>query len=489
MSDPRISLGADIADSAGDHILAALDAIRPVIRIGPGLSPAGAAAAAALVVIVARVFPHTAIDGDAALGVNPWNAATVADALARSAAAIPPPTTQPTTDIVISIGSDAAADLYVGGDDWTAIVSTAPVGATAKTSALGLHAAACFAAAEVSKRALQPLGMISVTIQDQIIWNLIDHRLHQAPDPGPARRRPARAAFFGCGSVGSSGAAVLACGEHRTGHAWPVDPDTIDPTRNPFRYPALTGTEHGPKPVWVADMLNRAGWTTATHIGDVATWVASQPAPGIYGLALSSVDTVGGRRDVADLLAETTVSVGVAGLALHVQVEHPADDNACPYCEFVDVRTALEESQVRAELTGLTEHRVIELTAPDATLSEADIAASVGAGRVQAGRAEGLVGRRLEDLIRRVYAQATVPLPNVGATASVTAPHVSWFGGVLLAAEVDKHALGIPLLQRRADFDLAGVPLGATTVRPRDPTGRCVCAQAARREWAQRLYA
>lgn len=488
MTDPRISLGADIADSAGDHILAALDAIRPVVRIGPGLSPPAAAAAAALVVIVARVFPHTTLDGDAALGVNPWNATTVADALARSAAAIPQPTAQATTDIVIAIGSDAVADLYVGGDDWTAIVSTTRVTANAKTGGLGLHAAACFAAAEISKRALQPLGMISVVVQDQIIWNLIDHRLHEAPDPGEGRRRPARAAFFGCGSVGSSGAGVLACSDHRIGHAWPVDPDTIDPTRNPFRYPALTGTEQGPKPLWLADMLNRAGWTTTPHIGDVATWVTSQPAPGLYGLALSSVDTVGGRRDVADALAETTVSVGVAGLALHVQVEHPADDNACPYCEFVDVRTALEESQVRAELTGLAEQRVIELTAADATLTEADIAAAIAAGRVQADRAEGLVGRRLEDLIRRVYAQATVPLPNVAATASVTAPHVSWFGGVLLAAELDKHALGTPLLQRRADFDLAGVPLGVTTVRPRDPTGRCLCAQSARREWAQRLY-
>ena len=81
MTDPRISLGADVSDNAGDHILAVLDAIRPVVRIGPGLSPAAAAAAAALVVIVARVFPHTTIDGDAVLGVNPWNATTVADAL------------------------------------------------------------------------------------------------------------------------------------------------------------------------------------------------------------------------------------------------------------------------------------------------------------------------------------------------------------------------------------------------------------------------
>lgn len=490
MSDPRITLGVDSADSDGSAVADALNRTRPIVRVDPALPPAGATAAAALVLMLSRVYPNTTLEGDAALGPNPWGASTASDAVARSTGVVTAPTRAPGTDIVIGVGSaSGAADLYVGGDDWTVLLSTDPAPVTAEHSGLGVHAGAALAAADVSKRVLRQLGMNPVLLPEQFIWNLLDHQLHRGPEHDRRLRARARVAALGCGSVGSSAAALVTCVNGLTGEIWTVDSDMIDRDRNPYRYPALTGVEDGPKALWVADMLAGAGWIARAHVGDVASWTTAQTAPGFYGIALSSVDSVDGRRDVADILAHTTVSAGVSGLALHVQVEHPGDEFACPYCEFLDVRSALEESQMRAGLAGLSVERVVELAAADAKLTEDDVQASVRAGKVHAERAAELVGRRLDDLIRRVYAEVTVPAAaDHAGPAAVSAPYVTWFVGALMAAEVDKGALGLPLLHRRVDADLSGIPLGVTSVRPRDTTGRCLCATPARRRWSARLY-
>lgn len=487
MTDPRVSLGPDVVGTDGEAVLQALDTVRPVVRVAAGLPPAAARAATALALMLSRVFPHTTIDGDADLGANPWDATTVSDALGKSGGAVPTPVTTATVDVILAVGAAGPADIYIGGDDWTAALSKTPVPVTANESGLGLHAAAALAASDVAKRALRPLGLVAVT-GDEVIWNLLTHELKAAPDLERRRRVPRRVALLGCGSVGSSSAAVLACIDELTGEIWLVDPDTIDPARNPFRYPALTGRETGEKATWLQQTLTNAGWKAHGHVGDVASWVVSQPAPGLYGTAISSVDSVDGRRDVADVLAQTTLSAGVAGLALHVQVEHPADDFACPYCQFLDVRSALEEAQMRAGLVGLPVERVVELAAGGGSLTDSDVAAAVAAGRVHAERAPELVGHRLDDLVRRAYAEATVPTANGSKPAAVSAPQVSWLAGVLLAAELDKGALGIPGLNRRVDLDLSGLPLGVTSARPRDASGRCLCAQPARRRWAQKLY-
>lgn len=489
MTDPRVSLGIDAAAAAGAVVTDALDRTRPIVRVDPNLPPAGATAAAAFALMVARVYPHTELDGDAALGPNPWGAATVADALAKSSVRVIS-SRDPDTDIVVGVGNVAASELYVSGDDWTASLGTTAVAVTASKSGLGVHAAAALAAAEVNKRVLMPLGMRCVLLPSNFVWNLLNHQLAIAPDPGPRPRAKARLAVFGCGSVGSSCAAVLVCVDELAGEVWPVDPDSIDPSRNPYRYPALIGTETGPKADWVADLLRNIGWTAHPFVGDVGAWVAAQPAPGVFGVAVSSVDTVEGRRDVADALALTTLTAGVAGLALHVQVEHPADDLQCPYCQFLDVRSALEQSQILAATVGLPVDRIVQLIDANAVLTAQDIEQAIARGKVHPDNAQELVGRRLADLVRRAYAEAAVPIADQGAKpAAVSAPYVSWLAGVLLASEVDKQALGLPLLDRRADVDLSGLPLGVTSRHPRDTSGKCLCAQPIRRQWAQRLYA
>jgi hypothetical protein len=186
---------------------------------------------------------------------------------------------------------------------------------------------------------------------------------------------------------------------------------------------------------------------------------------------------------VADLLADTTLSVGVRGLAMHLQREHLGDEYACPFCEYVSLDPPSTQAGVYAAATGLEIARVLQLV-DGATLSGEDVAVAVGAGHIRPERAESMIGRRLADLVRESYAEATVA-PE-GQAVRVAAPHVSWTAGLLPAAEVIKSAFGLPQVDRRVDIDLAGLPTGYVRAVAADSSGRCLCASPWRRRHMRR---
>lgn len=481
-SDPRLQLGPQVTGADTEACRDALDAVRPIVRIAPGAPSPVAHAAAALSQLLLRLHPAAALDGDAPLGPNPWGAATVAAAAAAAPTA--EPTRAPARDLVIVFGDGADGDWFIGGDDWTAVLSTTPVAATPTSASLGLNAAAAFAAAEVLKLALGPLGLVTESALPALVWNLVDYRLRPAPVVELDWATPRSAALLGGGSVGSSGVGVLVGGVPITGNIDVVDGDSFDPARNPYRYPASTRSTSGPKAEWLAALLRTAGWQAVPHFGDVASWVVGRPSPSFDGVAVSSVDRVDSRVDVADALAATTISVGVSGLAFHVQREHTVDEFACPFCQFLHVARPMSQAQVYAEQVGVPVERVVALI-QGAMLKPADVAAAVSSGRINAAGADELVGRRLEDLVRRAYAQATIPTRT--GLVTVSAPAVSWLAGTIAAAELAKSGsrVEVPRLDRRIDIDLAGVPSGATRRVPRDRSGRCLCASPFRRRAAK----
>jgi hypothetical protein len=487
MSDPRLALGADHAGGSAARVLEALDGTRVVVRLAPGLAEPAAAAGLALVSMVGRLLPHIVVDGDAPVGPNPWAATSVTDGLDRLAATRPVPTRPAARNLVVAVGPGIDhADLWIGGEEWTARVGRTPQPLDPAGLGLGLQAAATLAAAEVAKQVLGPLGMAQVPLPAELVWNLLDYQRRPAGPVERRRLRPVSLAVLGAGSVGSSVVGVLACLSEVTGRVVVVDDDAFDPARNPYRYPASTGGERGPKAIWLAGILEQLGWQVGHLEGTVAKWVAVSPTPGFNGIAVASVDTPEGRLQVADVLAETTLSIGVDGLALHLQREHLGDGLACPFCDFVDLDPPITQAEALVQQTGLPVERVLALGL-GGRLTDADVAAAVGAGRVNPEQARELVGRRLADLIRRAYAEATIQTLEAAPTA-VSAPYVSWMGGVLAAAEIAKAALGLPMVERRVDLDLTGLPPGFVLARPADRSGRCVCASPIRRRWMARLY-
>ena len=71
---------------------------------------------------------------------------------------------------------------------------------------------------------------------------------------------------------------------------------------------------------------------------------------------------------------------------------------------------------------------------------------------------------------------------------AVAAPQVSWFAGVLAAAEIVKEVQGLPLVDRRVDVDLSGLPPGLVRRVAADATGRCLCRSGTRIRWYRQLY-
>lgn len=513
MDDPRLRLlGAAEAADAG-RLLTAFDTVRPIVTVSPGLPPAAAGAALTLVALLSRLFPHVQVDGSAQAGPNPWGITDVADAPDWFRGVRPVPTTAPGTNIRMSLGMPPgvrARDpvLGVGGGDWTARLAWEPQPlddpSRALRHGLGLHAAACLAVSELLKRTLVPLGMRALMLPgsggassgDPLVWNLIDYRRAPAPLVSGAEGRllQQRVLLAGAGSVGTSVAGMLVFCPGLTGEAVVVDPEGFDPARNPFRYPALSGGETGSKATWAAGLLQNAGWEAEPGAGGIGTWNAAQPAPGFDGIMVSSVDDLTARFDVADVLAREVISAGVGGLAFHVQRERLGDGWACPFCEYVPAEPPLTQAHVIAAQVGLPVERVIALQIPGAVLTTADLEASAAGGKISAEAAARLAGHRLADLVAGAYAEAAIAPagaqrdPGQPGTVAVAAPQVSWLTGVITAAELVKAASGLPVLDRRVDVDMSGLPQGFTRRVKADASGRCACASGVRRRWMVNLY-
>jgi hypothetical protein len=519
--DRRLDLACAFAaaDRTRRQLRERLDTTQVVVHVDPTDGRAAVLAAAALVSMSARLVGQVSVPPLALPPVNPWAVATLAGVVEASRLDGPHPTVERTISVGIGVaGRDV--DIAVGGDDWTAVVARRPAhhGAVAvgpcPLGGLGLQAAAALAFGEVVKDLLGPVGMRCVPIEDEgeLVWNLADGGLaaHPVAVPRLPVRTP-RVALLGAGSVGSSAAAILSM-TPLVGPVNVVDPARFDPARNAYRCPGVPATCREPKADWAARLLAAKGWNTRAHRMTVAEWTAARGEPGFAGLALVSVDNVDGRRDAGELVAQATVAAGVAGSALHVHRHVAGDDLACPYCELVDGRRWRGQATVYARL-GLTLFR-LEALLDGARLTPDDIATAIWTGSVDPQAIDDLPGGQLTDLLGRHYATigvvsatagpddhvsagggagdpggAVTGLAGLPGLARVSAPHVSWLAGTLLATEVVKAAFDVPGLDRRVEVDLSGVPLGGWR-RPRpDPSGRCPCTHGSRRELARSLYA
>jgi hypothetical protein len=508
-ADPRLRLLGD-AGADGADVLHALDDVRVMIRTGPDMTGGHTVALAAFIGMAARLFGGVIPEQPVALAGNWWGAADTSQLLAALQRVRPHPAQPPRRELVVTFGDRVPAGVVgIGGDDYTIRLGREPQPLGQRAShAFGVHAAACLAVSQLLVAVLGPYGFSGVPVEDSYVANLIDYTLTAAPEvclpSSHSAQRPAlRLAAAGVGSVASS-LALLA-----TAFAPPlaqdtslplgtlaeittIDADTIDPTRNPFRYPTLLGHETGLKADHFAARLTGLGLQARAAPVTVADWVRSRDQPGFDGLLLSSVDTLTGRLDVTDVLARSTLSLGVSGLALHAQRERFADGLACPFCDYVSAQPPMTQAGVHAMTTGLSVPRVLWLLQEGARLTGADVDQAIAAGKVPVHRRDALVGATINDLVRQAYAEAEVrPVsqPSSGEeVVAVAAPQVSWFAGVLAAAEIVKEVQGLPVVDRRVDVDLSGLPPGLVRRVAAEPTGRCLCRSGMRILWYRQLY-
>jgi hypothetical protein len=357
VTDPRLRLvtGTYLAER-GDAVLRALDGVRVILTMA-GAPPGTNASVRLLVSLAARLFSHVELDGDAPAGTAgaPVSAGELLEQLRWVR---PAPTAAPTSDRTISVGRAAgrSVDLGIGESVFTCRIGREPQSIReAPGPLLGVQAAVCLAVAELVKDLLCPVGFTANRLSGSLAWDLLTYRLGDADEPAMSvsANRPA-VALAGAGSVGTSIVAALLSGDVPfVGDVDLIDPEVFD-DRNPYRYPALiTDLTESEKVDWASQVLRAAGLDARPFRGTVGQWVASRPAPGFDGLLVASPDTLVGRRDVTDVLARTTLSIGVAGLSFHVARHHLGDGLACPYCEYVPLGPPTTQADVYAAQTGL----------------------------------------------------------------------------------------------------------------------------------------
>lgn len=484
MTDPRIELAGLAAGAAGDAVLDALDGITIVLRVGPGRANnrSDAAGLLNLVNLGARLFPHWEFQVAEGIHVDPgfFDPGDLRELLTATAVRVrPEPTRHPGERFELCWGaSPDGLGLALDATGWSCSVGPAhlPLG-PAHGPAVGALAAGCWAVAQVLVRALGPLGMPG-HVTSGFRWNLLDYRAREALATAaePWLLPPLTAA--GCGSVGSSLLYAALLVGAAGGPVDLVDPDPFS-DRNRLRYPILLENPEGTMKVeWLAALCGNAGIETRDHGKDLEAYTNSFDRPPAIDLALASTDTLAGRRDATDLLASTTVNLGVAGLQLHAS-RHGFGENGCAYCQYVDIAPPLSGAEVIAGLVGLNPERIIAIELDDGRLTEDDAALIAQSGKF--GDAPPPAGR-LADLRRRAYAQASVPVDD--GDLRVSAPHVSAMGGLLGLAEALKHgnsALERFRLAGRVDLDLSGEPAGFVTPPRHDRSGRCLCHHGFRR--------
>lgn len=483
MIDPRLGLLAE----QGIDTERALDALaRPsiTIRLEPRPSTSDLLAAVGLYAQCVRLFPNTKLDADGEMPNNPWRATSVSDAIDLQPHV--PSRSHPQPDpITISIGAAAGkADLYIGGDDWTAHLSTAPITRRAAThGGLGLHAATALATSEIYKNVLNHLGLTSNPLTNDFVWNLIDYKLRPAPTTPTQPPQHQRLLLIGAGSLGSSAAAALSF-TPTPATTEVVDSDHFDPHRNSYRYPAATIHTDGLKSKWVAQLLNMSPAINAAPCADrIEDWTRCQPKPGFNGTTVITVDRVDARRHASDIWPRASIAAGVHGLATELLRSHIYDHHlACPYCLHIDVTDPADQVDLYTRTTGIGPDRIQQLLSGDHLTTEDLEQANIP-------NSSHLEGRRLEDLIRAAYAEATIPASDQNASQlQISAPHVSWLTGITIAAEIIKASLSLPILDRRLRIDLRGPPLGVTDRPSADSTGRCICRDFLKRQKAQSWY-
>lgn len=467
-----LSLTADADEGVVDQLVARLDSTR--IRVRADASQASLALS--LCNLLARIFPDVRlVSASSDVAVVPFGAGPLDLLGSRVIASVRPCEPRHSrASLTIDVGcAEPGSDLYVASDPWTVRISRSPIEIVQSTrSGPAMVAASALAAAEVFRAVLPEIGGVHLG-PDPFCWNLLDYRLTEAPTQLDEAR--VEATCFGVGSVGSSLVYSLliadACGEIEL-----VDPDRIT-ERNWLRYPLLLEQTQQPKASWAANASLGSRLIVEGHSMTAADFVNTLEAP--PRLAVSSVDTVEGRRQIVDALAETTLNAGVQGLQLHVSRNRLGDGFACAYCSYVDVGSPVDETEMYVRLTGLSHERVRQLLA-GATISRGDLHVMTSRGKLPATEGQDeLVGVRLQDTLKnRLYAQALVS--GGGSDFAVSAPFVSALAGSILAAELLKGDARHYYLRRRVDIDCTGYPTGFVTSPRANASGRCLCSDPIR---------
>ncbi|MCD9824059.1 E2 ligase fold family C protein [Bradyrhizobium japonicum] len=388
--------------------------------------------------------------------------------------------------VAIVVGeTDLAGDmtkLFVGSDGWRARLSRhAPVGSGATANPFGAGAAGCFAAANIF-RFVFASQLVCGDLDDRIDVSLFDYRHDGEPGPRlPDRIDLGDAYLAGLGAIGHGAMWALDRLSGIAGTLHAIDHDSVD-LSNLQRYVMALQKDVGtPKSKLARRLLKREGLQITPHSLKWSDFVARRRNRTFERVAVA-LDSAADRISLQASLPRWIVNAWTQELDLGISRHGFDDGKACLGCLYLPSGIVKSEDERVAEELKMPEAKqeVRELLQKGEGVSENFVQRVATAFSVPFTELQPFVGQPLITFYQKaICGGMMIGLTGTRNTGTAVVPMAfqSALAGLGLAADLAKHAAGLPIPPSTSTRINLLRPLAPVLADPRarDASRRCIC--------------
>lgn len=370
---------------------------------------------------------------------------------------------------------------FTGSDGWTARLSReAPRDLGSSRNPFGAGAAACLAVANVF-RILFGENLPGGACDREVELSLLGFgETVQSVDPGRADLGDAY--LVGVGAIGHGAVWALSRIEGVRGRLHLVDHERID-LSNLQRYVLADQASVGASKVELAAGLLGGGELDVVAHAERWGEFALGRGDWRFDRVAVALDTAGDRIGLQGSLPRWIANAWTRDIALGVSRHEFLSEGPCLACLYMPDGAVKPEDVRVAEEIGLPEAvmEVRHLLATNAPVDAAFVARIVVRLALPPGSLDAFVGSPLRSFYQQAICGGVVfRLTEGGSRVAATVPMAfqSALAGIMLAAELVKHALGVPaspVVGTRLNL-LRPLTGHYADPRARDRSGRCLCA-------------
>lgn len=386
--------------------------------------------------------------------------------------------------------------LFVGSDGWHARLSrSAPVGSGPTANPFGAGAAGCFAAANIF-RFVFASQLVCGDLDDRIDVSLFDYRHDSEPGPRlPDYIDLGDAYLAGLGAIGHGAMWAFGRLPSLAGTLNMVDHDIIDLSNLQRYVMALQKDLNMPKSKLARRLLKREGLRITAHPLKWSDFVAGRRNRTFERVAVA-LDSAADRISLQASLPRWIVNAWTQELDLGISRHGFDDGKACLACLYLPSGTVKSEDERVAEELRLPDAKqeVRNLLQKCEGVSENFVRRVATAFSVPYAELQPFVGQPLLNFYQKaICGGMMIGLTGTGnaGTAVVPMAFQSALAGLGLAADLVKHAAGLPVPPSTSTRVNLLRPLAPVLADPRarDTSGRCICSDQDFLEAYRRKYA
>lgn len=375
---------------------------------------------------------------------------------------------------------------FMGSDGWAAKLSrTGPVGSGSSLLPYGAGAASCFAAANVFRTIFAP-QLTGGDLDDDIDLSLGTYKKSKAGDPNSFDFAVdlGETHLVGLGAIGHGSLWTLARQPRLSGRLHVIDHEAIE-LSNLQRYVLAGQAEVGmPKAALATTALRSIGLEVETHPLKWAEYVARRDDWDLERVGVA-LDTAADRVAVQGALPRWVANAWTQEHDLGISRHGFDDGRACLCCMYMPTGKSKDEHELIAEELGMpdAQEQIKTLLQTNAGVPNDFVARVATAMGVPFEPLALFVGQPLRSFYQMAICGGLVFQLSGGnrfVRTLVPMAFQSALAGIMLAAELVKHAAGFPASPTTSTRLNLLRPLGSHLNDPKakDASGRCICRDA-----------